>query len=102
MATVKKVLYPSPDNYQNANSSEVPLQWAIAYLQDLQKRIPTTERDTANVGGWSQLQVSYTHSQSEQEVRNEQLQALTNLLKNASRDGLTYDQIQAAILAIGI
>lgn len=102
MAIIEKKAYPNENNYQNSNAVRVPLQWAISYLQDIQKGIPTAERDTANVVNWNQLAVVWTHTQTDNEIRDSHIAALIKVLRDAANaDGITADKAAAILAALG-
>ncbi len=88
-------LYPSKQHYQRSNDKSVPLAWAIAYLQSLQKAVPQGEQESMLVS-WP-LVVTYEHTLTDAEVLDERRAELRAALSQI-RPGVALTDEQYAQL----
>ncbi len=94
MTTKQIIDYPSSENFQRSNEPNVPLAWAIAYLQTIKNRIPPNEQESAMLGNWNNLQVFHIHTLTEEEVFKEQVARAKHLLSIGLQEGLGADKIK--------
>ncbi len=85
-----------------APSEGVPLRWLVAFVQECERKIPTsTERDSARVSGMDKLVVVYTDELTPEEQMRDELVSLKAMhaaaMSALPRDGeaMTAEQVQA-------
>jgi hypothetical protein len=83
---VEQKLYPAPTatGSQRTNDQAVPLAWARAHLERLEKETPEGERSTLEVRGWQGMSVWRRHTLTPAEL----LQAQMEVLQRRQRDVL--------------
>lgn len=89
-------LYPSKQHFQRSDEREVPLAWAEAYLGDLIKAIPASERESARIS-WPPT-VQYVHRMSPEELLAERMayaQAVIAGMSQEERDSILGKKLLA-------
>lgn len=75
---VELKVYPAatPTGSQRTNDAAVPLAWARAHLDRLERETPEAERSTLEVRGWTGVQVWRRHTLTPAEVAEQRIAEL--------------------------